>query len=311
MRFYISKIFKNPFFQYFSKLLGLNEVALLPTNGKQARPLTIVVSIMCALGCLAALSARIGFRAADAWTSELKSALTILVEAPKDEANILRAVQITQQTKGVKSASSMSREKAKELLKNYGANIGSLLDELPLPNLIEVGLDTNSKDTAKELQANLSAQGFKVEVDDHSRYSGEIVKTSAVLRGAALLALLALMIASVASIAFAARAALETQSECVQILHLIGAEDEFVIHEVQARFTRLGLIAGAYGAIGAAILIIIANLIMQMGASDLTSGTKLLRWWDFWILLVAPLISAIASALAARIAARDTLKELV
>ncbi len=311
MRFYFSKFFKHTFFQYFSKILGLNEVALLPTNGKQARPLTIVVSIMCALGCLAALSARIGFRAADAWTSELKSALTILVEAPKDEVNILRAVQITQQTQGVKSANSMSREKAKELLKNYGANIGSLLDELPLPNLIEVGLKADAKDTAKALQANLSAQGFKVEIDDHSRYSGEIVRTSAVLRGAALLALLALMIASVASIAFAARAALETQSECVQILHLIGAEDEFVIHEVQARFTRLGLIAGAYGAIGAAILVISANFVMQMGASDLTSGTKLLHWWDFWILIIAPIISAIASALAARIAARDTLKELV
>ena len=71
----------------------------------------------------------------------------------------------------------MSREKAKELLKNYGANIGSLLDELPLPNLIEVGLDASSKDTAKELYANLSAQGFKVEVDDHSRYSGAVSYT--------------------------------------------------------------------------------------------------------------------------------------
>ncbi|MBN8649692.1 MAG: hypothetical protein J0L55_17220 [Caulobacterales bacterium] len=306
-----SNFFNLPFFTFFKKLLGIGAVALLPADGRQARPLTIVVSIMCGLGCLAAISASIGFRAANNWTQELKSAMTILIEAPRDEAAINRAVQIAMQTQGVASASAMSKAKAKELLKNYGANIGALLDELPLPNLIEIGLKPNIDGTSERLAANLNAQGYKFEIDDHSRYSGEIVRTSAVLRGAALVSLGLLMIAAISSIAFAARAALQTRHEAVEILHLVGAEDNFVAKEVQTRFMRLGLVAGAYGAIGAAILIIIAASVMRIGASNLTSGSHLLKWYDVWILFAAPIISAMASAIAARYAARQTLKEMV
>jgi cell division transport system permease protein len=311
MRFYLLSWFRNPFFNSIARALGLSETALLPADSRQAKPLTIVVAIMCGLGCIAALTARIGFRAADTWTSELKSAITILVEAPRDEQNLARAVAIARQTKGVKSANAMDKNKAKELLKNYGANIGALLDELPLPSLIEVGLEAGSKDTAKNIETQLQSLGYKFAIDDHSRYSGEIVRTSAVLRVAALLALLSLMIAAVASIAFAARAALQTQSEAVQILHLVGAEDEFVVHEVQARFTLLGLISGFYGALGAGVIVTAAILLMGIGNSSLTSGTSLLKWWDIWVLIIAPFICAIASALAARIAARETLKDLV
>ncbi|MEN9856183.1 MAG: hypothetical protein RLZZ157_1309, partial [Pseudomonadota bacterium] len=64
-----------------------DDVALLPADSRQVRPLTIVVAIMCALGCLAALAAAAGFRAADTWTSDLKSAMTIVVQSPRDDAS--------------------------------------------------------------------------------------------------------------------------------------------------------------------------------------------------------------------------------
>ncbi len=311
MKLNFSNFFNLPVFAYLKKLIGIGDVPLLPANSRQARPLTIVVSIMCGLGCIAAICASIGFRAANNWTQELKSAMTVLIEAPRDDNSINRAVQIALQTEGVASANAMSRTKAKDLLKNYGANIGALLDELPLPNLIEVGIKPNIEGTAQRLNANLKAQGFKFEIDDHSRYSGEIVRTSTILRSAALIALLLLMIATISSIAFAARAALETRHEAVEILHLVGAEDKFVANEVQIRFTRLGLFAGAYGALGAALMVIIAVSIMKIGASNLTSGTQLLKWYDIWILFAAPFISAFSAAFAARFAARQTLKEMV
>lgn len=311
MNSFISSLLQSSFIAYFKKLLGIGETPLLPADGRQARPLTIVVSIMCGLGCIAAISASIGFRAANNWTQELKSAMTILIEAPRDEASINKAVQIATSTQGVASAAAMSKAKAKELLKNYGANIGALLDELPMPNLIEIGLTPNIDGTSARLANNLKSAGFRFEIDDHSRYSGEIVRTSAVLRGAALIALIALIIAAVSSIAFAARAALETRHEAVEILHLVGAEDDFVAREVQSRFMRLGLIAGAYGAIGAGIMVFIAANIMRVGSSSLTSGSHLLKWYDVWILFAAPLVCAFAASLAARIAARETLKEMV
>ena len=307
----IFKIFDAPIFAPIKKLFGIGETPLLPADERQARPLTIVVAIMCALGCLAALTARAGFRAAETWTSDLKSAMTVLIDSPRDEVSLNRALVIVQKTPGVKAANIMDKEKAKKLLRNYGANIGVLIDELPLPNIIEVGLDRKIEGTEENLQKNLSGAGFKIEIDDHSRYSGEIIKTSAVLRGFAIMALLSLIVAAITTIAFAARAALESRRDSVEILHLVGAEDEFVAREVQIRFMRLGLVSGAYGALAAGVMVFAGILIMKIGASALTSSNDILKFYDVWILILAPILTAFAASFAARIAARQTLKELV
>jgi cell division transport system permease protein len=292
-------------------LRSSGEAALLPADSRQVRPLTIVVSIMCALGCLAALGAAAGFRAADTWTSDLKSGMTGVIQNPRDDQALLRAEQIVASVEGVTRAKAMSRERAKDLLKNYGTDMGATLDELPTPRLIEIGVAAKQNNVAQRVDAALKSAGYTSFVDDHSRFTGEILRTSAVLRILALSALVALMVAAIASIAFAARAALETRRDAVEILHLVGAKDEFVAREVQTRFLRLGLIAGGIGAAVAGVIMLVGIGIFAIGATDLTSGAPLLNWTDIWILLAAPLVTAGASAWAAHVAARATLRELV
>jgi cell division transport system permease protein len=303
--------FKQYWRFFLAALKSSGEAALLPADSRQVRPLTIVVSIMCALGCLAALGAAAGFRAADTWTSDLKSAMTVVVQNPRDDASLARAARIVTQIEGVTRADAMSKERAKDLLRNYGTDMGATLDALPAPRLIEVGVAAGQNQVAQRMDAALKSAGFTSFVNDHSRFTGEILKTSAVVRIVALSALVALVVAAIASIAFAARAALETRRDAVEILHLVGAQDAFVAREVQIRFLRLGLVAGGIGA-GAAGLIMLAGVaIFAFGATDLTSGAPLLKWTDIWILVVAPLVTAGASAWAAHVAARATLRELV
>ena len=297
--------------QFLNAIKGSGEAALLPADSRQVRPLTIVVSIMCALGCLAALGAAAGFRAADTWTSDLKSAMTVIVQNPRDDASLDRAALIVGKTEGVTRSVAMSRERAKDLLKNYGTDMSATLDALPVPRLIEVGVAAGQNKVAERIGAELKAAGFTSFVDDHSRFTGEILKTSAVVRILALSALVALIVAAIASIAFAARAALETRRDAVEILHLVGAQDVFIAREVQSRFLRLGLVAGGIGAAAAGLIIIVGVLVFAIGATDLTSGAPLLAWTDLWILIIAPFVTAAASAWAAHIAARSTLKELV
>jgi cell division transport system permease protein len=292
-------------------LRGSGEAALLPADSRQVRPLTIVVAIMCALGCLAALGAAAGFRAADTWTSDLKSAMTVVVQNPRDDASLARAAQLVGSIEGVTRATPMSRERAKDLLKNYGTDMGATLDALPTPRLIEIGVAAKQSKVAQRVDAALKTAGYTSFVNDHSRFTGEVLRTSAVVRILALAAMTALIVAAISSIAFAARAALETRRDAVEILHLVGAQDEFVAREVQARFLRLGLVAGGIGAGVAGLIMLLGIGVFAIGATDLTSGAPLLAWTDIWILLLAPLVTAGASAWAAHIAARATLKELV
>jgi cell division transport system permease protein len=296
---------------FLDALRGSGEAALLPADSRQVRPLTIVVAIMCALGCIAALGAAAGFRAADTWTSDLKSAMTIVVQNPRDDASLTRAAQIARQVEGVIEANPMSRERAKDLLKNYGTDMGATLDALPAPRLIEIGVAAKANKVAERVDSALKTAGYTSFVNDHSRFTGEVLRTSTVVRTLALAALIALIVAAISSIAFAARAALETRRDAVEILHLVGAHDEFVAREVQARFLRLGLIAGGMGAAVAGLIMLVGVGVFAIGATDLTSGAPLLKWTDIWILIAAPLVTAGASAWAAHIAARATLKELV
>lgn len=292
-------------------IMGTGEAALLPADHRQVRPLTIVVAIMCALGCLAAMGASAGFRAADTWTSDLKSAMTVVVQNPRDDAALARAATLIGKIDGVTNATAMSKERAKDLLKNYGTDMGATLDALPAPRLIEVGIAANQSRVAERMEAVLKDGGFTGFVNDHSRFTGEVVRTSTVVRIIALSALLALIIAAISTIGFAARAALETRRDAVEILHLVGAHDAFVAREVQTRFLRLGLIAGGIGALVAGGIMLVGVAVFAIGATDLTSGAPLLAWTDAWILIVAPVVTAFASATAAHIAARSTLKALV
>jgi cell division transport system permease protein len=293
------------------RLIGVGEAPLLPADARQARPLMVVVAIMCALGCIAGLVTRVGFRAADTWTNDLRSAMTVMVEAPRGEEALERAAALIRAEPGVTGAQPMSRERAKDLLRSYGSDVGPLIDELPVPRLIEVGINPQQPDLAQRIGERLKDGGFQVTVDDHSRYSSEILRTSGVLRAFAVAALLALLVSAVASIAFAARAALQTRREAVEILHLVGAQDAFVAEEVQTRFLRLGFAAGLWGAGVALVLVVVAIAVLQAGASAFTTGGALLDWSDIWVLLLAPFVTAAASALAAWIAARETLRELV
>jgi cell division transport system permease protein len=296
---------------FLDALRGSGEAALLPADSRQVRPLTIVVAIMCALGCLAALGATAGFRAADTWTSDLKSAMTVVVQNPRDDGSLARAADIASKVDGVTRATAMSRERAKDLLKNYGTDMGATLDALPAPRLIEIGVAAKQNKVADRIDAALKQAGYTSFVNDHSRFTGEVLRTSALVRILALAALIALIVAAISSIAFAARAALETRRDAVEILHLVGAHDEFVAREVQTRFLRLGLVAGGIGALAAGVIMLIGVGVFALGATDLTSGAPLLKWTDVWILIAAPLVTAAASAWAAHIAARATLKELV
>ena len=296
--------------QVVGHLVGQGDMALLPARARQTRPLVVLVAIMCTLGCLSALVAVAGFRVADAWTLDLRSAMTILVEEPRDDAALTRAVSLVSSIEGVTAASPLGREEAKQLLRNYGANVGPLIDELPVPRLIEVSIDASNEGVANRLLTTLEGAGFTASVDDHSRYAAEILRTSALLRVAALATLLALIAAAVSSIVLAARAALQTRRDAVEIMHMVGAEDAYIADEVQARFLRLGLLAGGAGAVAAALIALVVGLVLAFGATDMTGGGSLFRWHDAWVLLVAPVVTATASAIAARLAARETLREL-
>ena len=105
----------------------------------------------------------------------------------------------------------------------------------------------------------------------------------------------------------ATRTALAAQRPVVEVLHLSGAEDQFIASLFQARFARLAAVAGLYG--GAAAILIAAALRFLGGARGLTPALPI-AWSDLIAPAVAPFIAALIGAFAARAAALRLLRSL-
>ena len=270
------------------------------------RALFIVVAILCGVACIVGLTAVASMRAAEVWSADVRTAMTVRVLAPADDEAAQRAARAIGDVEGVTSARAMTRARASDLLEPW-LGAGELPADIPLPRLVEVGVDPSDAGVAARIGARLSELGFAVQVDDHARWANEVRRAAGLVRAVSFAAVLLFIGAVVAAIAFAARAALVARREVVEVLHLVGAEDAFIAAEVRRRFAMLGLRAGAVGAAGAAVAGA-ALLIGASGAGIALGDAALLGVLDVWVLLAAPLAASAVAAISAHVSVAAALK---
>ncbi|MEP3072313.1 hypothetical protein [Maricaulis sp.] len=287
---------------------------LLPPDAGRDRPLFLVAAILVFLACIAALGARGAWLQAQTWTSDLESSLTIQIR-PVDErdttADAEAAAEIARSMDGVRDATARTREHALALLRPWLGE-GNLPDDLPLPLMVEVELESETVRAAsfqpEALQARLDEAGLAATVDDHSRWAAAVRRaaTTAQTLGLALLALVAGAAAAV--VAFAARASLAARVDVIDALHLCGAEDRFIAGLFQRRFFMLGLKSGAAGAIFAGLV----SILVSIGGSPADMAFFLPQWaadpFELVLLALAPLLAGLTAAVSARLAVASDLR---
>lgn len=278
---------------------------LLPPARDTDRPLFLVVAILAALACAAAIGARITWSASARWTADLDAAMTLYVPpgGAEDAAGRAgRAALIAAEIPGVATAEAMPRADAEGLLAAWLGD--DLPDDLPMPTLVDVRLHARADraDIAGELHARLGAAGLEATLDDHSRWAGPLRRAAGAARALAL-GLLALTAGAAAAVTgFATRAGLAARAEVVNVLHLVGARDGFIAGEFSRRFAGLGLRAGALGALIAASGASALQLVAGGAEGDVARFAPVfaLTGWDAMILGLAPFAAAGVAALTAR-----------
>ncbi|MBI5941859.1 MAG: ABC transporter permease [Caulobacterales bacterium] len=282
---------------------------LLPRSSAQDGSLVFVVAVLCFLACLTALGALAANRAAHGWTSQLTGSATVVVRAQGSEtpdAAAGRAAETLAGVSGVSEARALEKEKAEALLEPWLGH-DALLDDLPIPRLVAVDLDPKTPARAKALDAALKAAGIDATVDDHSLWIADIERSAGIARWSALAVFLLIASAAGAVIAFATRAAMAAHRETIEVLHLSGAQADFVVKLFQSRFARAAALAGLFGAAGAAIIGALARL--AGGGQGLTPVLPV-AWIDLLAVLPTPLLAALVAAIAARLAAHGLIGEL-
>ena len=291
------------------EVLKWRPAPLLPRGDGRDGTRLFVVAVLCFRACLTAMGVIAADRAAHGWTSQLTGEATVIVRPTGGEtpdAAAARAAEALAGTPGVTEARALEPAKAYDLIRPWLGDVSDL-EDLPVPRLVAVTLDSTHPADSRRLAQALKAQSVDATVDDHSRWIKDIRKAGDRVRalGAAIFLLIAAAAAAV--VAFATRAGLAARRDVVEVLHMAGAEDGYIAALFQQRFARVAGVAGALGAVSAALL---AGGLRLAGGGDGLTPALPLAWGDLLAVLPCPLIAAAVAAVAARVTALGLVRDL-
>ena len=283
---------------------------LLPRDRAQDLFLVFVTAVLSFFACLSVIAALGADRAAGGWTSQLRGSATVLIRPTgNDSADAAadRATAVLGAIKGVAEVSEIEKEKAQALVEPWLGR-GAELADLPLPRLVAVQFDPGKQaPSAAALEQALKANGLDGVVDDHSRWIKDIVRGGELARAVAISFAALTTLAAAAVIAFATQAGLMARREIVEVLHLAGAEDRFIVRLLQNRLAELAALAGAAGVVAA---VLVAATVRLMGGDGGLTPVLPIAWTDLMAILPCPVIAAGVAAAAARVTAMRLVREL-
>lgn len=281
---------------------------LLPEPGQTGGILPWVIGIMVFLVALTGSGALLLGHFTASWQNGLARAVTVRIDAavPLDRDGQTRAaLAYLEDMAEVESARILPDSELRGLLEPW-LGPGSLEADLPIPALIDVRLREGATLTMATLGGRLASVAPDAAVDDHQQWLGQVRLIAASIQGLGAGIACLVTIATIFVVALATRSGLNNHRPTIEILHLIGAEDDMIAQEFQWRFFWMGLRGGLAGAAaGAAAVIGIGWLAAGLIAD---SGATWTPPWPLWALfLTLPAIVALLTMWTARLTVRRAL----
>jgi cell division transport system permease protein len=236
---------------------------------------------------------------ADEWSRSLTGALTVQVTPTKSEplaeldARVAQATRTLLKTPGVKSAHAIPLAEISAMLEPW-LGPESNISDLPLPRLIAVTLD-------RELDREALAQRLQktpgAEIDDHEYWRTHLVMFLRSLEIVAVIMVSLIGVTTATIVVFATRSGLAVHLEVIEVLHLIGAPDDYIASQFQRHAQRLGFIGGVAGGVfGVATLLGLSTLAGNLDGATLPSFQN----WHWPVLAALPIASAYIAKWTAR-----------
>lgn len=237
---------------------------LLPRD-RGAAPLDLVIGVMAFLAALALGASMVAERASAGWRAGLADRLTvqILVPARGDVQGTLAqetdaALAALRATPGIAHAAPLTEDEMQSLVEPWLGK-GALVEELPLPKLIDATVVPGATVDIADLAARLKQVAPDAQVDDHGHWISRLKGLASTIVWSAWGILLLIAVATASTVAFATRAGLEAQHEMVALLHQMGAHAWFIARAFERHYALAALGASATGAVAAALLFLAAG----------------------------------------------------
>ncbi len=288
----------------------------LPLKGDAAgRFLPWLVAMMVFLAAVAMAGVFVINGVVGRWDHDVSGTLTVQVvpvageggEALTDE-RVRAAVEVMRQVPGVLAARALDKKQLLALLEPW---LGStdVVRDLPLPRLIDVSVDPEAGIDLAEVADRLARTVPGASLDDHRVWLGRLIGLSRTIQWLA--AGIVVLIGSVtsATVIYATRTGMAVHREVIEVLHLIGAHDDYIARQFADRAFSLGFAGGLLGlAMAVPVLSLIGLTARRLEGGFLPSLSLPLA--GFIGIGLLPAAAALVAMLTARVTVHGTLARL-
>jgi len=274
----------------------------LPLNKSGGSKFIILLITLMTFLAVLALSASFALGSiAKSWSSGLENKLTIEVPANiKDQDKLIIEIKKKlDSTDNIAKSDVLSGEKTADLISPWlGEDFA--FDDVPMPSLIAVETLENTQDFIDNLQKDLEAINPNVRIDTHEEWLNDFLRMIGSLKFATFFVSLVIGATAITAITGVIRARMAEHKDDVELLHLMGASDEYIAGQFKRYALRLGLLGGTFGLLAGVVGLVGFSLGINSGDSNLFPSLEL-NIFAVFILLCLPLIACSLCAVTAQI----------
>jgi cell division transport system permease protein len=233
-----------------------NSSPIVPRASISGRALVAVVAIMTFLASLTTGAVLLVRASAAEWQSEVSSELTIQlrpVEGRDMNKDVGAVVDAVRSQPGIVDVRPFTSDESAKLLEPW-LGTGLSLNDLPVPRVIVARVAPETALDLASLRGRVTQVAPSASVDDHRAWIERMRSTTGatVLAGVGILILV--IFATIISVSFATRGAMAANRPIVEVLHFVGAGDNYIASRFLRHFLLLGCEGGLIGVVAAILL---------------------------------------------------------
>lgn len=288
----------------------------LPLAGDAtSRFLPWLVALMVFLAAMAVAGAFVIGAVIDRWDQDVSGTLTVQVlpaggdnaEAVTEE-RVNAAIDVMRRVPGVLEVRAFDKKRTLALLEPW---LGStdIVKDMPLPRLIDVTIDPEARIDLAEVAARLDRAVPGASLDDHRVWLSRLINMSRALQWLAIMVVVLIGMVTSATVVYATRTGMAVHHGIIEVLHLIGAHDDYIARQFADRAFALGIAGGLMG-LGLAVpaLTVIGWAARRMEGGFLPSLN--LPVPGYLAIGLLPLLAALLAMLTARLTVHGTLARM-
>ncbi len=256
---------------------------------------------------------------ANNWEKDIAGSITVQVtpiendnkhiDDVKTKEQLNKVLQFMERISGVESVQVLDDQVVEKLMSPW---IGNKVDlsTLPIPRLLDVKLKPNAELNYDEITRGLRLLTANASIDNHRLWLNRLIKFATSLKTVALAILLMVVAICAFSVYYSARTSLNINMNSIEILHIIGAKDDYIAKLYAKNYAKIGFFAGVIGLMAAVPCIILVGKYGISTGSGLLNGAGLST--SAWgLIMLTPLFSLLYSMVTSYFAVLKSLEKMV